>query len=283
MNIAKVSTAALALGAALWALGCPSDDKGGTTTTAKPTAKPTATGATTAASTGTAQAGEAQYGKGVIKGTVSFAGTAPEMKMPKKRAEAEFCKDNKLNHNAVLVKDGKLKDVFVGIDNGQIKGEYEADKPAVVDQKNCEYSPRIQGVLLDQEVQVKNSDPTLHNVNAGKGANTLFNTAQPKGAPDLKKTFEEPGIYRFKCDVHAFMRAFVVASDNPFFAVSGEDGTFTIEKVPDGKYKIVAWHSQYGKKEQEIEVKGGEVTADFSYDGKEAEPPENQGELAGLF
>jgi hypothetical protein len=79
------------------------------------------------------------------------------------------------------------------------------------------------------------------------------------------------------------MRAFVWAMDNPFFGVSAEDGTFKIEKVPDGKYKVFAWHSQYGKKEQEIEVKGGEVTADFSYDGKEAEPAENTGELADLF
>ena len=77
--------------------------------------------------------------------------------------------------------------------------------------------------------------------------------------------------------------AFAIVSDNPFYAVSGEDGSFKIEKVPDGKYKVMAWHSQYGKKEQEIEVKGGEVKVEFKYDGTEAEPDDNKGELNGLW
>jgi plastocyanin len=290
MNIrSMVSIATVALASAALLTGCPSDDDKSTTgrpTGGKPTAPPGSTQpASTATGTGEAPTGggDAQFGKGVIKGTVKFSGEAPEMKVPKKRKEAEFCKDTETVFNAVLVKDGKLQDVWVGIANEQLKGDYEADKPAVVDQKDCMYHPRVQGVVTEQEVQIKNSDPTLHNVNAAKGDTTLFNTAQPKGAPDLKKSFEETGTYKLKCDVHAWMRSFVITSDNPFYAVTGEDGSFTIEKVPDGKYKVVAWHSQYGQKEQEVEVKGGEVSVDFDYDGKEPEPEANKGELADLF
>lgn len=289
MNVrSMVSIATLTLGTMALLTGCPGDDKGtgaGGKPSAKPTTptgstKPTATGAPTASAD---NGGGAQWGKGVIKGTVKFDGEAPPMKVPKKRKEAELCKDKEIVYNAVLVKDGKLKDVFVGIADGQIKADYEADKSLTVTQKDCMYEPRIQGALTEQEVKVTNGDPTLHNVNANKGDTTLFNTAQPKGAPELKKSFEEAGVYRFKCDVHSWMRAFVIATDNPFFAVSGEDGTFTIEKVPDGKYKVIAWHSQFGKKEKDVEVKGGEVTADFEFDGTEAEPAENKGELNDLF
>jgi plastocyanin len=283
-----VSVVTVALASAALLTGCPDDGAGakGAATGKKPVA--TTTGAPTAktsagATKPTGGGADAAFGKGVIKATVKFTGEAPEMKVPKKRSEAEFCKDEEVKFNAVVVADGKLQDVFVGIAEGQLKGEYEADKPASLDQKGCMYSPRIMGLMPEQEVMIKNSDPTLHNVNASMGASTLFNTAQPKGAPDLKKSFEEPGVYKFKCDVHSWMRAFAVATDNPFHGVTGADGTANIAKVPDGKYKVIAWHSQYGKKEKEVEVKGGEVALEFEFDGTEDEPAENKGELNDLF
>ncbi len=271
-----LTTSTIALAALAMAAGC-GDNKqsarGGTTSkpTTKPAAKPKAT------ATAKPKKAASSYGKGVITGVVTFTGEAPEMKVPLKRKDAEFCKDTEVKYNAVLVKDGKLQDVYVGIADGQLSGDYEVE-PAKLDQKQCMYSPRMMGLLVEQEIQISNSDPTLHNVNAGK-----FNFAQPKGAPVQKKSFDEAGINRFQCDVHPWMRAFTIVSDNPFHAVSGADGNFKIEKVPDGKYKVWAWHSHYGKKEKQIEVKGGEVKVNFEYDGTEAEPAENKGELKGLF
>jgi len=288
MNIRKlVSLATLALAAVTFGTGCPADNQGpgkktaGGSKTGSPTGatKPAATGAGTAK---TAAAGKA-YGTGVIKGSAKFTGEAVEMKEPTKRKTAEFCKDKPVKANAVIVKDGKLADVLVAIADEQLKGPYTADKAALIEQKDCMFQPRIQAVLTEQKVQIRNDDPTLHNVRAGKGADTVFNAAQPKGAPVITKSFDEPGMYRFGCDVHPWMRAFVVATDNPFHAVTGADGTFKIEKVPDGKYKVYAWHSLYGRKEKTVEVKGGEVTLDFEYDGTEDEPPENAGELNDMF
>ena len=279
-----ITTATIALAAAALAVGC--GNKGGsaggassTKPTSKPAAKPSA--AKSAAKPATAAAA---FGKGVITGSVALTGEkAPEMKVPAKRKDHEVCKDEEIVYNAVLVKDGKLKDVFVGIASGQLKGEYEAKGSVTVDQKGCMYSPRMSGLMVEQELQITNSDATMHNVNAKQGADLKFNFAQPKGAPAQKKSFDEAGTYRFQCDVHPWMRAFAIVSDNPFYAVSGEDGSFKIEKVPDGKYKVMAWHSQYGKKEQEVEVKGGEVKVEFKYDGTEAEPDDNKGELNGLW
>jgi plastocyanin len=293
MNVRSlVSMAALAVAAAAFVTGCPGDEpqgggpKSGPTGGPKgPAGKGTGTAATapsaTAGPTKPTGGGEAKFGTGVVKGVVKFSGTAPEMKTPKKRKEADFCKDTDVKYNAVLVKDGKLKDVFVAIQG--LAGDYKAEKPAVVDQKNCMYEPRIQGVLVGQDVNIKNSDATAHNINASLGAQTLFNQGQGKGAADVTKSIEEPGVVRLKCDMHSWMRAFAVAVENPFYAVSGEDGSYKIEKVPDGKYKLYAWHSQYGRQEKDVEVKAGEVTVDFEYKGTEAEPAENQGELNDLF
>lgn len=285
-SVVSIATVALASAALV---GCPAEETKQSTTGGSQTSKPATTAATTGAASGDTKptanptAGGDAFGKGVIKATVKFTGTAPEMKVPKKRGEAEFCKDTPVKYNAVVADGGMLQDVYVGIADGQLKGDYPADATLTVDQKDCMYAPRIQGALPEQKIVIKNSDATLHNVNAGKGAATLFNTAQPKGAPDLEKAFEETGIYRMKCDVHSWMRAFVVVSDNPFHGVSGADGTVTIDKVPDGKHKIMAWHSQFGKKEAEVTITGGEATVEISYDGTEAEPAENTGELNDLF
>jgi plastocyanin len=288
MKRSLVSVATLSLGA-LALVGCPEDPKPDPSKTSGATKPPatTAPPATTGSAGPTKPAGgggEDKFGKGVIKGVVTFAGAAPEMKVPKKRKDAEFCKDTEVKYNAVLVKDGKLKDVYVGVASGQLKGSYEATKPATVDQKACMYEPRMQGQVAEGELLVKNSDPASHNVNTWLGASSLFNQAQTKGAADIKKTLSEPGVYRLQCDMHSWMRAFVVVSDNPFHAVSGDDGAFNIEKVPDGKHKVMAWHSQYGKKEQEVEVKGGAtVEVKFEFSDKDAEPAENKGELNDLF
>jgi plastocyanin len=283
MKSGIVSFAALAAASALL-IGCPSKKEGGKTggATSAPTTKAPAGGK--AAATPKPAAATAKMGKGVIVATVKFSGKAPEMKVPKKRKEAELCKDKAIVYNAVLVKDGKLKDVFVGIAPEQVQGEYEASTTASLDQKDCMYEPRIQGVLAGQAINIKNSDGTLHNVNAGFGTKTLFNTAQPKGAPDLKKEdFDDLGVYKFKCDVHPWMRSFVVVSDNPFYGITAADGTVKIEKVPAGKWKLMAWHSQYGKKEASIEVKDGEVKVEFEFKDSDAEPAENKGELTDLF
>lgn len=247
------------------------------------TAKPAATGA---APTAAANAAPAAVGNGVIKGVVNFTGKAPEMKVPAKRKEAEFCKTKEVKYNAVVANGGKLKDVFVRIEVGGVKGNWKApETAAVVNQVDCMYEPRIQGVVSGQKVDIKNSDATLHNVHTFKGAETLFNQAQPKGSDAISKEWEdENAIIKFTCDVHPWMRGFVVVTDHPFFAVSGDDGTFTIEKLPAGKYNVEAWHSQYGLKKASVEVtadKPAELT--FTYDGTEAEPAENKEELKGLW
>jgi plastocyanin len=263
--------------------GCPEDPK----PPAKPTgATTTGAGATapTASAKPTTTAAPPAGGSGVIKGTAKLTGKAPEMKVPAKRKTTDFCKDKEVVYNAVVAKDGMLKDVFVRIENGGVKGDFKApDKHAAIDQHDCMYEPRVQGVVSGQEIDIKNSDATLHNVHTYKGVESWFNQAQPKGADPMTKELES-GIIKFTCDVHPWMRGFVIVTDHPYFAVSGQDGTFTIEKIPAGKYNLEAWHSQFGLKKASVDVAEGkpaEVT--FTYEGNEPEPAENKDELKGLW
>lgn len=280
-SLAAIALTALALG------GC-GDDKpasGSGATTSKPASTKPSTATSSAATTSAAAA--PKEGNATIKGVVAFSGKVPEMKVPAKCKDADVCKSKEVAYNAVLVKDGKLKDVLVRIAAGGVPGTWKApEKHAEIDQQDCMYVPRIQGVVAGQSIDIKNGDQTLHNVHAYKGADSLFNQAQPKGAAAIsKESPDEAAVMKFACDVHPWMRGFVVVTDHPFFAVSGEDGSFKIEKVPAGKYTVEAWHTQYGMlKKEAVEVKdSGEVSVDFEYKGTEAEPDWNKGELTGLW
>ncbi len=213
-------------------------------------------------------------GSGTITGKVDFTGTAPEM--PKLKRDADpFCAKTEMIAETVVVNENKtLRNVLVRIKPGTVKGPAPT---AALDlkQEDCMYRPRVQGAMADQEITINNGDPTTHNVHAfdmrtGEGEESLFNLAQPKGAASITKDANGYEVMKFKCDVHPWMTAFVVVSDHPYFATTGEDGTFKLEGVPAGKYTLEAWHEHYGMKTTEVEVADkGSAEASFAYDGTE--------------
>lgn len=282
-SLASVTTVSLA--SLLLLTGCP-DDKGaaGTAGSAKPGAKPKTPG-TAAGSTKPAAnpGGGESFGKGSLTATVKFSGEEPlPMEVPTARKKAKFCKDEEIKHNAIMVKDGKVADVWVGIASEQISGDYEG-KPVKIDQKNCVYVPRMNALMPGQEFEISNSDPEMHNVQAKLGSKQLFNSGQPAKADPIKNSFEGVGVHTFQCSVHPWMRSFGVVTDNPFSGVTGEDGTVKFDKVPDGEWTVKAFHSFYGWKEAKVKFEGKAATVEFTYDGSEEEPKENKGELDDMF
>jgi hypothetical protein len=118
----------------------------------------------------------------------------------------------------------------------------------------------VQGALEGQKIEFKNGDQTMHNVHAFSGTKTLFNAPmQPKAAPlDKEKEVKGvTGVVKLQCDVHPWMKGYVVYDKTPLFAVSKADGTFEIKDVPPGKYTIEAWHEKLGTQTAEVTVEEG--------------------------
>jgi hypothetical protein len=208
------------------------------------------------------------------------------MLAPKRRKDAAFCESKDVPYDAVVVHDGKLQDVLVRLAPSAVKGEWAAPaEPVVVEQVDCMYSPRVRGAVQGQSLSVRNLDRTLHNVHTYRDGETWFNRAHPNAGDDIVRELpDEPKIVKLTCDVHPWMRAFVVVSPHPFFAVTGPDGAFTIDRVPAGSYPVEAWHPHYGLKTARVEVTdGGTAMVDLAYDGTEPEPAENRDELKDLF
>ena len=125
------------------------------------------------------------------------------------------------------------------------------------------------GVFVGQPVEIKNSDPTLHNVHAIPKNNEEFNFGQQDAtAPIVTKTFTKPEIgVSFRCDVHGWMRSYANVVTNPFFAVTKEDGSFEIKGLAPGTYTIEAWHERLGTQTQQVTISDSApaVMAAFSF------------------
>ena len=208
-------------------------------------------------------------GSGTITGVVKLGGTPPVMELTKRQADP-FCAKTPMKEEDVVVgPGGGLKNVIVRLTTG-VSGSYAAPTtPAVVDQNACMYRPRVQGIVVGQPLQIKNSDQTLHNIHGYKGASTLFNKAEIPGLPPMTQQLTDADqIVKLKCDVHPWMTAFVLVSSHPFFAVTGEDGSFKITGVPAGSYTVEAWHERYGAKTAQIIVADKPAEAAFQFDAK---------------
>ena len=213
---------------------------------------------------------------GEITGTITLKGTPPKEKDITPLKEDANCgklhTDMPTTHFYVAGPQGQLADVVVSVEGISGKSTGAAAPAVELDQKGCEYTPQILAVQTGQKIEIKNSDPVLHNVHdvPTVAGNQEQNMAQMPGGPQLSFSFTKPEEFlKFKCDVHPWMFAWVSVFDHPYFAVSAKDGTFKIANVPAGKYTLKAAHRKAGTATQEIEVKDGEpAKVNFTLEAK---------------
>jgi hypothetical protein len=218
-----------------------------------------------------APAATAALGTASVSGNVLFTGTAPANPAID-MAEEPACRDKHPEgprDPEVVVTDGKLANVFVYVKSGLPAGQAfpAPSTPAVIDQDGCLYHPRVLGVMVGQPLEIRNSDPVLHNIKAVPTVNRGFNISQPQAGMTTTRTFSDPEVMvPLECNVHGWMNAFLGVTAHPFFAVSGTDGTFTIGGLPAGTYELEAWHEKFGTRTASVTVTdGGAATVEFSF------------------
>ncbi len=176
----------------------------------------------------------------------------------------EYCAtaQHSAQHRSQAVSTGAgngLRDVIVYVEEGpRGVGNSENHAPVLLDQKDCMYVPRVIAMRTSQQLVVRNSDATLHNVHVYATENRGFNIGQPFQGIESNKTFDthEVGI-RVKCDVHGWMTGSIAVFDHDFFAVTAADGNFSMENLPPGEYTLVAWHQSLGRRTQPMTITAG--------------------------
>jgi plastocyanin len=197
---------------------------------------------------------------GTITATVKFEGTAPAPAMISLNGDPKCVSESGAPQRAeeqIVVGDNQaLQNVFVYVKDGL--GAYGfpiPSEPVVLDQDKCRYTPRVLGVRVGQALQVRNSDPLLHNVRSNGIINQAFNKSTPIEGMSFNHTFATKEVMvPFKCDVHGWMSAYVGVLDHPYFGTTAPDGKVVIGNLPPGTYTLEAWHEQLGTKTQQITI-----------------------------
>ncbi len=209
---------------------------------------------------------------GAVSGRVVLTGTPPAaqtIRVDGDKTCATLVPGAERKTESYVVGDGgTLANVFVYVKTGLEGRSFPVpSEPVVIDQQRCWYTPRVVGVRVGQPFQVLNSDPLLHNVRAEAAINQPFNQGQPVQGVRYSHTFSTDEVMvALRCDVHAWMNAWVGVMNHPYFAVTGADGAFSLPNLPAGTYTVEAWHEAAGTTTGTVTVTAqGTATLDLTF------------------
>jgi hypothetical protein len=210
---------------------------------------------------------------GTISGRILFTGEAPAMPAIDMSSNPNCERQHQKPQKAeiVIVNANKtLRNVFVWIKEGLPHARWTPPADAAhLDQKGCIYAPHVLGIMEGQQLEILNDDPVNHNVHAECQVNAAWNESQaPRAEHKFKKFDSQEILFPVTCSVHPWMRSYIGVSPHPFFAVTGDDGSYTLKGVPPGTYTVEAVHEKYGRKEGKLTLApSGTATLDFTYGG----------------
>ncbi len=208
---------------------------------------------------------------GAVTGQILFKGTRPKPRRILMNADP-VCVS--LHHGPVYYQDGQvnangtLPNVFVYIQLGLGNRHFQPPStPVVLDQQGCMYVPHVLGIMVGQPLKVVSHDPTTHNIHIMSKLNRPWNQSQPPGAPPFIKRFTRPEIMiPVQCNEHPWMHAYIGVTSNPFYAVTGATGRYTLHGLPPGHYTVAAWTATFGTQREEVTLRAGQtVTLNFTF------------------
>jgi plastocyanin len=172
-----------------------------------------------------------------------------------------------LSEDVIVNPDGTLRNALVHVVSGLGDRVFAPPpEPAVMDQRGCVFLPHLLSVQAGQVIEFRNSDPVSHNVRAAPRHNRGFNVSMSGKGRGVRRYFSAPEVIRIRCDIHAWMGAFVAVDAHPFRAVTGDGGTFALAGLPAGAYEVEAWHETLGASRQAVTLAEGEArTIEFAF------------------
>jgi plastocyanin len=196
---------------------------------------------------------------GTVTGSIKLEGMPPKPRNINMAAEPNCAKQHSTpaqTEDVVPGDGGTLQNVVIYLKGDLSQYSFPPNStPVEIDQKGCQYHPHVLALQTGQPLQVVNSDPTTHNIHPVPKDNREWNESQPPGAPAINQSFARPEVaIPVKCNVHPWMKAYIAVFDNPYYAITGKDGSFTIKNVPPGTYTVTAWHETYGSQDQSVTI-----------------------------
>jgi hypothetical protein len=208
---------------------------------------------------------------GSVAGEVKFTDAPPQLKPIKVSKDQDYCGETLPNDMYLMEPNGGLKNVVVFIESAPAGKTADPLKENFLYNDGCRYAPRVVAMQRGEKLKIKSNDPKLHVPHAYLGDRTVFNLSLPFKNTTIETTsrIRQAGILRVVCDTHAWMLGFIHVFDHPYYAVTNEQGTFSIPDLTAGNYVLTAWHEDGGVKSQEITVpESGEARVTFEFGKK---------------
>ena len=205
-----------------------------------------------------------------IQGEVKLSGSLAKLNRIKVTKDQDYCGETIADETYLVNSNGGLKNAVVFLDQAPTNA-VPARKERILENSACRFTPRVLAMMKGERLVIKNNDPKLHITHSYLDKRTVFNLSLPfRGqAIEITRKIDKAGILQVNCDTHAWMRGYIHVFDHPFFAVSDEQGGFTIPDLPPGKYTLKAWHEGAGVQTGKIEVVGeGETKIQFEFSNK---------------
>ena len=198
-------------------------------------------------------------GTGVIEGRVVYVGNRT-LKNRKKliTKDKEVCgRGYKIDRVYEISKDGGIKNAVVFVEGA---GEPRPSR-AVLLQKRCEFKPRVLALGAGGTLEIVNGDSVKHEANGVQDYETIFQLSQPKKDLKDRVVLDKPGVVEVTCNIHGWMKAWVVVSPSPYYSLTDSEGRFRISGLPAGEYRIRVWHEGFREKRMKVKVREGSVSS----------------------
>jgi plastocyanin len=142
-----------------------------------------------------------------------------------------------------------------------------ANAQATMDQIDKAFVPGLLPIVVGTRVVFPNHDQIHHHVYSFSRTKS-FELPLYKGLDAPPVMFDKVGVVKVGCNIHDWMSAIILVLPTPYFAVTDGEGRFALSDLPNGTYKLAAWHAQSKAKPedtiQSIAVNGNGAQANFT-------------------
>ncbi|MBI1987178.1 MAG: hypothetical protein HYS70_02375 [Nitrospinae bacterium] len=188
---------------------------------------------------------------GTITGQVKYVGPAQTLAPLKVTKDPDLCGKEAPSETLLISANGEVRYAVVFLEGISQGKKIDRTKETWLTQEKCHFGPHVFTMVKGTDLSVKNADPFLHNANMAVNGIQMFNFGQPKKDQVIIKRVRKTGLVEVTCDSHPHMEGHFMVFDHPYHAVTGPEGTFTLDQIPPGKYTVKLWHESWKVKGQD--------------------------------
>lgn len=212
---------------------------------------------------GAAAGNQPDAAAGSIRGRVVLQGQAPRPQKLMVVKDTNVCGlEAQYDERLVVSKNMGIRNAVVyltGVNGGKPLSSLGSE--FVLDQQGCRYQPHVLLIPINTPLHILNDDGILHNFHTFTNKNRPLNLSQPEFLKKMNVAFKYPEFIPARCDVHGWMSGWIVAVDQPYYAVTDIDGNFSLSDIPPGVYTLNCWQEMLGEQTTPVTVEPGRTTS----------------------